>query len=226
MDDQRFDAMTKALASSSSRQAVVRHIGVIFGGALGLRASGDISAQKGGGGGKPQGRCPDGFTNCRGRCVDLQGDRNHCGACATACPDATLCLGGTCQCPDPTEYYVGGACYALDTDPFNCGTVGTVCSGSTPYCAEGMCVECLGNDDCSEGSCQGNACLCIPLGGSGCTYDPANPYAYSPDCCLMGVYNNIGVHCSPSGVCGGPEAYCTNMFHCASYACDPADFCY
>src|ERR687897_321064 len=105
MDQERFDEITKALASGASRRQWLRRVGLGLAGALGIGTSTGLAAPPDGKGGQPQGRC------------------------ATACPDATVCQGGTCVCPVAGETYIGGVCYDLANDPLNCGGVGEVCTG-------------------------------------------------------------------------------------------------
>ena len=49
----------------------------------------------------PDGTCPNGLTVCGkdafARCLDLQNDREHCGACDNACVLGIACVTGTCQ---------------------------------------------------------------------------------------------------------------------------------
>jgi hypothetical protein len=49
----------------------------------------------------PDGTCPNGRTACGkdafARCLDLQNDREHCGACDNACVPGIACITGTCQ---------------------------------------------------------------------------------------------------------------------------------
>jgi hypothetical protein len=49
----------------------------------------------------PDGTCPSGLTACGkdafARCLDLQTDREHCGACDNACVAGIACVMGTCQ---------------------------------------------------------------------------------------------------------------------------------
>ena len=42
------------------------------------------------------GDCRTGLSDCAGRCVDLQGDRANCGACANACAPGVACSAGIC----------------------------------------------------------------------------------------------------------------------------------
>lgn len=41
--------------------------------------------------------CAQGQTCCNNSCVNLQGDRNNCGACGTTCGPSTSCQSGTCR---------------------------------------------------------------------------------------------------------------------------------
>jgi hypothetical protein len=167
MDDARFDALTRRLASSTDRRSTLRGIAGGLLTAIGLGAGNAAAAPPAGkgpnkdqdGGGGPQGRCAPGFTNCRGTCVDLQGDRDNCGACATSCPDATVCFQGACVCPNGLTYANGG-CYDVTSDPQNCGAVGSACAASTPYCLGGTCVACTADADCGSGyRCEGTVCV-------------------------------------------------------------------
>jgi hypothetical protein len=40
--------------------------------------------------------CPDGFTPCSGRCVDITSDPDHCGTCGRTCPTG-ICEESTCR---------------------------------------------------------------------------------------------------------------------------------
>jgi Stigma-specific protein, Stig1 len=103
--------------------------------------------------------CGSGTTMCDAGCVDTKSDRFNCGTCGTACDVAADCVQSTCslQCqqgltlcptPDAGLYPDGGdaavigpnLCADTAIDPFNCGTCGTVCNGSTPKCSQGVCV--------------------------------------------------------------------------------------
>ncbi len=49
-----------------------------------------------GSGGLVGGKCKSGYTNCDGKCVDLQSDYRSCGSCKNECPGELACLDGLC----------------------------------------------------------------------------------------------------------------------------------
>jgi sulfatase modifying factor 1 len=68
--------------------------------------------------------CAAGQTACGGRCVDMQSDVAHCGACGRACGAGQSCCAGTCV--------------NLQTDRGNCGTCGRSCP-TGEVCSMGAC---------------------------------------------------------------------------------------
>lgn len=144
-------------------------------------------------GAAPTGRCAVGLTDCGGGvCADLSSDRNHCGACGTACPAGdAACYGGVCavacfpgqtncggycvdgdRCCAPAETVCGGRCVNLTYDPLNCGVCGEVCN-SPEVCDLGECriyFEGCGStylEPCTQDGdcCQGLICLRVEGGG-------------------------------------------------------------
>ncbi|MBK8239710.1 MAG: hypothetical protein IPK74_29660 [Deltaproteobacteria bacterium] len=92
---------------------------------------------------------------CGERCVDLEQDRNHCGACGVACSDDQLCVEGECVAACTTGTTVcGNSCVALDDDPANCGACDRWCDGDE-VCEAGSCVR-----TCDE-SCDDDVMLCV-----------------------------------------------------------------
>src|SRR5262245_55007986 len=105
MDEQRFDALARALAQGISRRTFWR--GAI-GGAAGLLAI-DVRtthAQEIFGAGTPVPACPPGTSDCGGQCVDVMTDDDNCGSCGESCASlggiglgyGKICVDGNCQC--------------------------------------------------------------------------------------------------------------------------------
>lgn len=170
MDDQRFDRLTRSVATSR-RRAVVAVAGAIAAG-LGLSA-GEARA----GGSAPSRRsrvcrsvgasctrgtqcctswcndrttprrlrdrcgCPAGLTACGQTCVDLTNDVANCGACGDACAQAQdICLSGECVCIPNCD---GGRC-----GDDGCGGLCPTCTGEYHYCTDqGACARACDNDD-------------------------------------------------------------------------------
>lgn len=171
MDGPRFDSLTRSLAGRPSRRGMLRALGAGLAAVAGLAAHGQADAAKGTGGGKPQGRCATGQTNCRGDCVNIQKDPNHCGACNTICPPDETCYQGACTvCEDPAAACGAQSCGSVET---NCGTVHcTACADSGRTClSNGTCATpCFLGAGCHE------VCTCIghfPAVGTVCGFGTA-----------------------------------------------------
>lgn len=156
MDQERFDQITRALAAGTSRRAMLRRLGGVLGGVLGLGASGSLAAppaskpSKCYGGGSS---CTNGKQCCSGTCTNRQ--------CAPEVPP-TFCVAGTTR-----------ACYS---GPANTVGVG-VCRAGLETCLPdgsgyGSCVGevkpsaevCDGRDnDCDGAVDEGN-----PGAGASC----------------------------------------------------------
>jgi Cys-rich repeat protein len=127
-----------------------------------------------------------------GRCIQLQGGKACLPTCATE--------GQSCN--------ASGACEAA-------AACNPSCSGSTPVCNGGTCVECVANADCGAGrTCNTATNLCE--GQTSCT--GATPYALGDQC----------VECLTNSHCG--DRFCDQATHtcsddqCASCA-DPYPAC-
>lgn len=72
------------------------------------------------------------------------GERGDAGDCDGGCSFGRMCCSG--ECINPAN------------DPENCGTCGTRCMGSTPYC----------NNTCQPAPCSGNESTCAADGGTCC----------------------------------------------------------
>ena len=163
--------------------------------------------------------CASGLTRCGSECVDLNVERNHCGACGTVCESglvAVACRGGICaraDCP-PNETYCGpvDGCRDLSSDLSHCGLCQHPCAGGT--CSDGVCgpvgsVCPEGQADCGEGctDLRSNDFHCGACGNE-CDGDVGQV-------CQGGV-------CTGGGTCAGGLTDCagscvdlqTNPFHC------------
>ncbi len=128
----------------------------------------------------PTDKCPEGYTTCpssRFPCdVNLQTDRNNCGACGSACPAGSLaetfeCIDGRCVLTcDPAvgndcDGHVDNGCETRASDRNNCGACGKVCADPAKPC-----VNLNGaNYDCG---CGANMLACA--------LDPEFPYCVDP----------------------------------------------
>lgn len=99
--------------------------------------------------------CPPGTTRCGRRCVDLEVDVDHCGACDNGCPGASddtanggpTCNGGRCgyvcykgfaNCDKRLD---NGCEVKLSNDPRHCGACGTSCDRARGQpCVDGVCL--------------------------------------------------------------------------------------
>ncbi len=104
-----------------------------------------------------QGRCQcaAGWSLCSVsgavRCLDLQKNPDHCGACGRACPSGVLCEAGQCVCP-VSKKFVAGACVDLQEEVGHCGAAGGACPAKMQSCRQGKCVCSAGWGICNESS--------------------------------------------------------------------------
>src|SRR5262249_5688653 len=84
--------------------------------------------------------CGTGLTDCNGKCVNTASDPKNCGACGTACNDASVCSQSACalNCGGGTTK-CGQACVDIQTDPQNCSKCGAACP-SGDFCDGGTCI--------------------------------------------------------------------------------------
>jgi hypothetical protein len=151
MDESRFDQLARTVVTRMDRRRVLQGVSGLVAALLGTSRGMEMTDAKGStrrkrrvhaerhtGGGKPQGRCAVGKTNCRGKCVDLADNPNHCGACATECSPGKNCCAGIC-----TE----GPCPALGPE----------------LCSNGLDDNGDGFVDCSDPACADDpACQIVP----------------------------------------------------------------
>jgi len=74
-----------------------------------------------------------------GECVDLQNDREHCGACDTRIPSEASCVQGVATCPDASHTVCGSSCVSMTDDPRHCGGCDQRCAHALT-CEAGLCV--------------------------------------------------------------------------------------
>jgi hypothetical protein len=145
----KFDDLTKALATATSRRQALKTIAATtIGGVLGLAGIGtafgapkchrnglgcDTNSQCCSGYCDPTTgtcACPSGQTNCSGTCVNTQNDPNNCGGCGNVCPAAGLaCINGGCT----AQSY------------FTCGCA----TGTVASCASSPCTASTAAASCS-----------------------------------------------------------------------------
>lgn len=144
--------------------------------------------------------CLEGLAACDGRCIDLQRDPEHCGACGSGC-GARFCVDGSCSdaCPTGTTE-CGGACVDLTRDAAHCGACGEACGAGE--------------------TCEGSVCAC-PSGSTRCgdtcadlTRDPAHCGACEASC-------GEGASCA-AGVCGCGDGLAECDGACVDLASDAA----
>lgn len=83
--------------------------------------------------------CPKGLTDCNGKCVFTENDREHCGACNQACKPGEICTNGTCALNCPTgQNKCGEKCYDLQENTNHCGACNFACA-SGESCLKGKC---------------------------------------------------------------------------------------
>ncbi|MEM1032322.1 MAG: MXAN_6577-like cysteine-rich protein [Myxococcota bacterium] len=94
--------------------------------------------------------CVRGSERCGERCVDLDHDPLHCGACGARCAPGFRCDEGACRCDLPFTQCPSG-CFDLSRDPDHCGRCDVACATGIG-CEEGAC-----GGDCATGliRCEG-----------------------------------------------------------------------
>jgi hypothetical protein len=212
MDDRRFDALTKSLASGSSRRSLIK--GLL--GLAGLATTGAIvrnevdAARRGSSGpsaptppplptAQPtRTAVPTKAPSCPGRQVPCDGGC-CCPAGETKCGPACCPAGATC-CDNACCY---GECYGEEL----CCPAGNVVCAGVACCAAG--------EVCAGGRCQQPS----PTSTSTPTSTP------TPDPCA-GVECNAGPICfSPQGTCDPSTGQCVYVQQPIGFPCGPCDAC-
>ena len=155
--------------------------------------------------------CSSGLSLCSGKCADLQKDRDHCGACSTACKAGEVCSSGKCSLScQSTLTDCGGTCVNTMTDGLHCGACNSACKAGE-VCSAGKCaLSCQSLLTACNGTCVNTKT--DPQNCGGCA-----------KACLAGWACSAGI-CSltcPSGLslCGGACVDTqTDLFHCGGCA--------
>jgi len=118
--------------------------------------------------GASQTACGSNQACISGSCVSAT-DAASCfnGTITTTCANGTC--GGTANLPGQGNLTMTGICACpngIINDNNNCGSCGTVCSGSTAYCSFGQCVDA---NLCGDGGCAGTNCAGAIQIGSQCS---------------------------------------------------------
>jgi hypothetical protein len=228
MDGRRFDDITKALGTGTSRRAVLeRVVGVAVAGLLGLvarptRAQEANDACASFCGNLPPGR---GRGQCVSECAKGGGLYAACGGdpdrlclatddTATCCASGRPCLNGVCGCESGYEFCRKTQLCEFDNCRhnqqgrliFNPETCRCDCK---PEFVKNVCGYCMvpcepGGDECPSGTCGVSADdgqgVCI-VGSWAVHCSPPNATCTSTaDCCRCGI-NNV---CMPDGFCRAP----------------------
>jgi Dictyostelium (slime mold) repeat len=225
LNQQRFDDLTRRLATTRSRRSVLK--GVLAGAAAGIFgvSTGGAALAKGS---NPYTnvanerfyilgwifcnleRGGDKHSFCSGQCVDVETNQNNCGVCGNACAACEQCVNGQCQsiCNDNNACTVD----TCDHDTGKCVYTELVCDDNN-VCTADRCdplvgciyeqISCDDNNACTADACDPETgCTNTPIDcndGNACTVDTCDPQ-------LGCVYSDL--------ICDDENACTTN-------SCDP-----
>jgi hypothetical protein len=222
MDDARFDALSRSIAS---RRTIMG--GIAAGAALLAGHESDLLAKrKKKKKKKKRKKCRGGTVKCGNACVNTATDRQNCGACGKRCGGGETCVKGACTrsnpnpdpdpCPDGQQS-CGGQCVDTQTDTRHCGACGTPCDRG--HCVGGKCVECVDQSGCggyanNDLVCHDGRCVCATEGHGLCRRFPDGRGACH-QCCPGGNgecrYDEVcfyeDTQYGPSGWCNCPTGW-------------------
>jgi hypothetical protein len=159
MEADRFDTLTRTLATAGSRR---RALVATLGGALGM--FGLVHSDEAQAGGKCRPACDECQTCKQGRCRRTRhGKKCKNGTChpvrdRTPCSGGGFCQSGTCDCPLGMQFC--GTCVNPKTNRAHCGSCGVVCAAGK-VCCNGTCAFPNGTENC----CVAAGEICTPDGG-------------------------------------------------------------
>lgn len=156
MDEQRFDDLTRRLATATSRRQMLRGLAAGATATILIRFRPDKTAAKAADDCKRDGKACKKDKQCCGDaiCSNVVNGRGVCCTPATCPPGECGTIGDGC----------GGTidCVDFDTDPNNCGGYGIQCENGD--CVQGICEEPCGNDGLCPDACYFE-CPCGSVGG-------------------------------------------------------------
>ena len=158
------------------------------------------------------------------------------------CPPVYNCVFGGNDCNDLNENIHPGAVEVCNGVDDNCNNLTDEnngdCGGTTPYCIDGSCKQCVDNSDCDDGlwcngleSCVENQCLAgdapVVNDNVSCTIDSCDEVndvvTHTPDdtICLDGAYCNGQEYCDSVNDCqAGTAPTCDDGILCTLDSCD------
>ncbi len=207
MDDRRFDAMVRSLATGTSRRAVLRTLAGLVGGGIAASSLADAgAARRSTPSPTPAPNCPGVQLPSNGQCVCPADAPNKCGPdCCTGAP-GDLPGPGHSECCDNACCF--GACYGEELCcPYPrafCPITGECCPEGWTCCPDAGCLppgQCCTALDCAYQTCQ--AAICTDA--RQCSYVP--DCSAEPGCCQAEVC--FRSDCTAEGTCAEPEFDCT-----------------
>ncbi|MCA9861844.1 MAG: hypothetical protein KC432_02435 [Thermomicrobiales bacterium] len=200
MDSRNFDAVVRACAGAWSRRRVLAALAGAWSGGSALLTDTEARRKR-----RKRKRCKKGLKTCGKRCVDIQTNADHCGACKASC-GGRACVNGVCQNPGAGgcpagQTRCGQACVNLQTDANHCGACRVGCS-SGQACAGGL---------CAPVTCGSGERLCANLGRCIPADDP-NRCCVDRDCggAHQNPYGDLACTAEGRCVCNQPgEGRCT-----------------